>query len=115
MTRAVILLAMAGVLAGCGGVRERLGVERGIDVFDGQRFRMSASADRRDPQNFVASARPVSASLDGALQAAEYEATRHCIKYFGTSEIDWVNGPDIPPEQLVDGDTLSLSGACRDF
>lgn len=116
MRRFGLLVCAALALSGC-GERFKL-IQRG-DVFDGQRFRGSAKTDRQDRQDrqmFVATVRPVSASFEGAVQAATHQGTKHCIEYYGTSEIDWEIGPDTPREALViDNDTLTFMGTCRDF
>ncbi|MBV2360567.1 hypothetical protein KUH32_12335 [Thalassococcus sp. CAU 1522] len=115
MTRLVLLVALVASLAGC----ERLGLGNGFGIgrdrqaFDGQNYRGTARSERGDRKSFTASVRPVSASLEGAIQAAEYEGVKHCIKFYGTSEIAWAVGPDTPREQLpIEGDTLTFSGVC---
>jgi hypothetical protein len=107
------------VLPGCSRLGLGLDLGRGdtrFDVFDGQTFRGGARApERQDRQTFVATARPASNSLDGAVRAAEYNGIKHCIRYFGTSDIVWEVGPDTAPEALpVADDTLSLRGRCVD-
>ena len=111
MRKAVMIGMLALAVAGCSRNNGRDEI-----LFDGQRFRGSAKAvERADRQVFVASARPVSASLEGAAQAAAYEAVRHCLRYFGTSDIDWITGPDsIATAPVIDGDALQLQGSCRD-
>ncbi len=119
MVRATITLGLVLLVAGCGtlsNLGQGLGIGRKQVLFEGQRFRAKAQAvERRDKQEFVVSVRPVQASLDGARQAAEYQGVRHCIKYFGTSDIDWQIGPDTDPGSLpIDGDTLTFRGSCID-
>lgn len=114
MTRTICLILGLGMLSGC-GVTKGLFTGTGPE-FDGQRFRGSAKAlERGDPKRFVATVRPASASVSGAIAAAEYEAIGHCIHYYGTSDIDWEVGPDTAPEAFaIDNDQLSLRGACVD-
>ncbi|WP_299280402.1 hypothetical protein [uncultured Tateyamaria sp.] len=82
-------------------------------AFDGQFFRSSSSKVDRQRDQFEVSVSPVSASLEGAREAGRYEATRYCIRSFGTSNIDWVNGPDAEDGRLrISGDKLLLRGAC---
>ena len=85
-------------------------------TFDGVRFNATASAEsRQDRAAFTAVVRGAEASLTGAVQAAEHEGIRHCITYFGTSDIAWQVGPDTPPEALpIENGTLRLTGRCRD-
>lgn len=107
------LLACAAVLlAGCSGARSLTGVSR--PVFDGQYFRADIAADPADPAPFTVSVRDAGKSLRGAREAGRYFGGEHCVKYFGSSRIDWTAGPDAPAEALRfdDGD-LVLSGVCR--
>ncbi len=112
----MLRVMLAGIvclgLAGC----DKLGFGRDAPTFDGQYFRGSAKVtDRKDRQQFTATVRQVSKSLDGAVAAAEHEGVKHCIRYFGTSEIDWEVGPDTPREALpVSNDTLTFRGRCID-
>jgi len=94
------------VLAGCQEKEDLIS-------FDGHFYRSNlAKGEAR--HLFTVSSRPVSASLTGALQAAEYEAFDYCINQYGTSDIDWVVGPDLAPESyaIVD-DTVTLQGGCK--
>ncbi|MEN9062479.1 MULTISPECIES: hypothetical protein [Ponticoccus] len=113
MVRVICLLLMVVSVAGCG----RLGFGQGSKpLFDGQRYNSTARAvARSDRQNFVATARPVAKSLEGAIAAAEYEGIRHCITFYGTSDIDWRVGPDTPRSSLpITKNTVTLRGSCRD-
>ncbi|MGH1413319.1 MAG: hypothetical protein ACRBB0_07480 [Pelagimonas sp.] len=113
MGRFAIFLMMGLAMAGC----SKLGMlSTGKNPsFDGQQFRGGAKANRSDRQHFVATVKPVSKSLEGAIGAAEHQGIRHCIEYFGTSEIDWEVGPQTDPDALVvENDTLTFMGTCRD-
>lgn len=113
MVRVICLMLMVVSVAGCG----RLGFgQGGKPLFDGQRYTSNARAiTRSNRQNFVATARPVSKSIEGAIAAAEYEGVRHCITFYGTSDIDWQVGPDLPRSSLpIERNTLTLRGSCRD-
>ncbi len=83
-------------------------------AFDGQYYRAKASKlDKDDRAQFAVSVKPVSASLDGAREAGRYEGTRYCIENYGTSQIEWSEGPDAEDGTLrVDNDTLLLQGEC---
>ena len=82
-------------------------------AFDGVFFRGSASKVDGQRQNFEVSVTPVSASLEGAREAGRYEATRYCIRQFGSSDIAWVEGPDAEDGTLrISGDKLLLTGTC---
>ncbi|SMX28545.1 hypothetical protein TRP8649_02670 [Pelagimonas phthalicica] len=112
MGRIAVLLMVAVAVTGC----SKLGFARASDpVFDGERFRGGVKAARSDRQHFVATVRNVSKSKAGAIEAAEHEGIRHCIEYFGTSDIDWEVGPETNPDALVvENDTLTFMGSCRD-
>ncbi|OZB16808.1 MAG: hypothetical protein B7X55_07335 [Rhodobacterales bacterium 34-62-10] len=116
MTRAS-LLALGAVVAltGCGtisNVTDRI-TGSGRQAFDGQFFRASLAHDRAAPADFVIRVQDAGKSLTGAREAGRYEATKHCIEYFGNSAADWTVGPDSPDEALVfDGGTLVLTGRC---
>lgn len=111
------LLALGAVvaLAGCStvsGVTDRL-TGRNKQLFDGQVFRASIAFDKAAPADFVVRVQQPSKTLAGAREAGRYEATRHCIAYFGNSDAIWQVGPDSPDAALVyDGDTLVLTGRC---
>ncbi|WP_238367086.1 hypothetical protein [Mesobacterium pallidum] len=81
--------------------------------FDGKYFRARVSAERDVRQNFFVTVQPVSASLDGAREAARYEAVKYCIKRYGSSDILWSAGPDeTPTGYAIDGDAATFRGAC---
>ncbi len=82
-------------------------------AFDGQFFRASAKKVDKQRLNFEVTVRPVSASLEGARAAGAYEATRYCVGTFGTSDIEWTNGPDAEDGTLrISNDRLLLTGRC---
>lgn len=111
------ILAMGAMvaLAGCGVVSNVTDSLTGNNrqAFDGQVFRASVGFDRAAPADFVVRVQQADRSLTGAREAGRYEATKHCIDYFGNSAAVWQTGPDSPDAALVfDGDTLVLTGRC---
>ena len=108
------MILLAGVLAGCS--EGALKVQPRRPAFDGEIFRMSAkSVEKRNRKDFVVSIRPFSRSPKGAALAADYEATRYCIKYFGTSDILWSVDPLAEGVTLpVRDDVLQISASCDD-
>lgn len=102
-----LMLIAALMLSACGGKKaDRI-------AFDGQYFRATAKKTDKQRLNFQVTVRPVSASLEGARAAGRYEATRYCVGNFGTSDVDWVDGPDAEDGRLrVSGDSLLLVGTC---
>jgi uncharacterized protein YgiB involved in biofilm formation len=89
--------------------------EKRLVPFDGYRYKAKAGAiDKKVSRaDFTTTIWAVSQSLAGARAAGRYEATKYCIKEYGTSKINWIVGPDTPPEnyRIVD-DTLTFSGKC---
>lgn len=102
------LLAMAMTTAACSR-------NKGV-AFDGVVYKGKASAERANRRDFTATVQPVTAQgLEGARQAAEYEGIKHCIRYYGSSDIAWIVGPQTPADQLrIDGTTLTFRGVCVD-
>lgn len=79
-------------------------------LFDGLYFPTKASSARSDRQVFTVTVRNAARSLEGAQQAGEYQGIKHCIEFFGTSDIDWA----VPVSEVqLSGDSLSMSGQCR--
>lgn len=114
MKRVVLTGLVALMLSGC-GLRDKFGFGANPEVFDGVRFNSNVKAARGDRENFVATARPVSKSFNGAIEAARYEGIQHCIRFYGTSDIEWTVGPDTPREAMtVEKDTLVFTGRCLD-
>ncbi|MFK7875131.1 MAG: hypothetical protein AB8B71_05040 [Paracoccaceae bacterium] len=107
MKHLLVLGAVGLVLVGCARP-DRI-------AFDGEFFRSSVKKVDGSRAEFLVSSSPFSASPSGALDAARYEATRHCIKNFGNSKILWVTSPDNDPESYdVSNDTLVLQGSCEE-
>ena len=109
MTRwgALASLGLLLMVAGCGDRHaNRLTIE-------GQPFSGGAKADRDDRAAFTATGGPVSVSLDGARQAAAFEAVKYCIGYLGSSDIAWSQSPDAPEAELeIENDRVTVSGRC---
>ncbi|WP_089880005.1 hypothetical protein [Citreimonas salinaria] len=115
--RVVLVLGMGLALAGCG--RFGLGWPGSGSseiLFEGQRFNATARAvERRDKQSFVVSVPGAVQSLRGPILAGDHAGKKHCIHFFGTSDIDWTVGPDTDPAALViEGGALRFAGRCRD-
>ena len=79
--------------------------------FDGYYFSSKLTPNKLDDRSFDLTVRRANRSLPGAREAGRYEATRFCIKNFGTSDIKWVLGPDDQSISLT-GKVLKLSGHC---
>lgn len=114
--RLMTLTALCVGLTGCGVVNGGLLKSKDKATFDGVQFSGAAKAqDTQARQHFVASVRGASQSMTGAIKAAEHEGIKHCLRYYGTSDITWDVGPDTPPEALnIENDTVTLVGTCVD-
>lgn len=110
LMRAIAALIMAGLaLTACGPSDDDIS-------FDGHFFNSRLNSDREDRAQFTVTTKPVSASLDGAREAARYEATVYCVNRFGLSDVDWVVGPDDESDTFtIKDDTLLLQGRCREI
>lgn len=103
-----LIAACAVLLAGCTAAKDRI-------LFDGQHYNAKLRKVERQLDVFTVTVKPVSKSLDGALQAGAYEATAYCVKTYGNSDIVWTAGPDTPKSQLsIVNDVLTLQGRCPD-
>lgn len=82
-------------------------------LFDGNFYPTKSKADKSDRANFVVTVRRVSRGIDGARMAGGHEGTRYCIENFGTSVIEWTQGPDAEDGTLqMSGGNLVLRGRC---
>lgn len=124
--RRLALLGCVLVLAGCsggggsgegGGLLSRIG---NIGLFrDGgsnagdPRFRTTLKTSRGNRADMVITVRPVSVGYEAAAEAGRFEATKHCIRNFGSSDVAWQVGPDTPPSAVqVVNDTVTFRGRC---
>jgi len=96
------------ILAGCSNPLE---LEENKVSFEGYYFSSKLSRNKIDNRSFDLTVRRANRSLSGAREAGRYEATRFCIKNFGTSDIKWIRGPDDQSIGLT-GKVLKLSGQC---
>lgn len=111
VSKTIFLAAMAiavGV-SGCASKREL------ATRFEGQYYPAKASSESaKNRKEFSVKVRESSKGIEGARQAAAYEATKYCIKYFGTSDIEWTVGPDAPEEAILQDGALILQGTCTE-
>lgn len=100
------LVVCAGLLAGCTSPEDRL-------FFDGQFYTAKLRKVERQLDEFTVTVQPASKSLAGAREAGQYEAVVYCVNTFGSSDIIWSAGPDVPDAQLsIVNDTLTMQGRC---
>ena len=96
------------IMVGCSNPFE---LEENKVSFDGYYFSSKLTRNKLDDRSFDLKIRRANRSLLGAREAGRYEATRFCIKNYGTSDIKWVLGPDDQSIGLT-GKVLKLSGQC---
>ena len=96
------------MMTGCSNPFE---LEENKVSFDGYYFSSKLSRSKLDGRSFDLTIRRANRSLLGAREAGRYEATSFCIKNYGTSDINWVLGPDDQSIGLT-GKVLKLSGQC---
>ena len=96
------------IMVGCSNPFE---LEENKVSFEGYYFSSKLSRNKLDDRSFDLTVRRANRSLSGAREAGRYEATRFCIKNYGTSDIKWVLGPDDQSIGLT-GKVLKLSGQC---
>ena len=102
---AIVVLGVTGM--SCSRLQEDTRV-----VFDGIYFNAKVTFDKKQRENFEINVRKANQSIAGAREAGRYESTKYCVREFGTSDVDWVYGPDDETVQILDGD-LYLKGTCR--
>ena len=81
--------------------------------FDGNYYSTSLKSARRERQTIAVKVSRADQGVAGARQAAKMASTKHCIKFYGTSDVIW-NQPmddDSLTLNLREG-TLLLSGTC---
>ncbi len=96
------------IMMGCSNPLE---LEENKVSFDGYYFSSKLSRSKLDDRSFDLTVKRANRSLSGAREAGRYEATKFCIKNFGTSDIKWVLGPDDHSIGLT-GKVLNLTGQC---
>ena len=119
--RYLIFLSLILTLSSCGVARNAAGAlgvgkaaAKRTDVeIDGTRFRAKISTEREDKRSFLVTGTPFAVNPEGAVEAAQYEATRYCLLTYGGSDIEWTIGPKTPVEELpVENDVVQLDGRC---
>ena len=103
-----LVLCTLFMLMGCSNP---FGLDENKVPFDGYYFSSKITQNKTDDRYFILKVKRASRSLSGAREAGRYEATRFCIKNFGTSDIKWALGPDDENVGLT-GRILKLSGKC---
>lgn len=87
---------------------------RGVVEVEGTRFRTRVAASSEDRRTFATSTPGATAAPTAAAEAGRTQAITYCLRTFGGSQIQWIMGPDVEPEQIVvdENGTLQLTGRC---
>ena len=106
MKTLVSLTLIVALMAGCTNREDQI-------PFDGFFFRTKVKKVDGERHVFTVAVRDVDQSLDGAREAARHGGNAYCVETFGSSDIEWVVGPDTPEEEFVITDnTLTFQGVC---
>ena len=111
---AKILVLGTAVSLGIGGCsKDGGGFGKNRVLFDGNYYPTSLKSTRRTRQTIAVKVGRADQGVSGALQAAKLASTRHCILYYGTSDVLWDQPVD--EESLtasLSNGTLALTGKC---
>ena len=109
-----ILVLGTAVSLGIGGCsKDGGGFGKNRVLFDGNYYPTSLKSTRRTRQTIAVKVGRADQGVSGALQAAKLASTRHCILYYGTSDVLWDQPVD--EESLtasLSNGTLALTGKC---
>lgn len=109
MTRTLILMVCAAVALSACDRRKKADEYAFNDVY----FLSKADkASKEERDHVIVRVKKASQNLEGAREAGRYEATKYCIKQYGTSTIEWVIGPETETIVPID-DVITLEGYCR--
>ena len=112
---AKILVLGTAVSLGIGGCsKDGGGFGKNRVLFDGNYYPTSLKSTRRNRQTIAVKVGRADQGVSGALQAAKLASTRHCILYYGTSDVLWDQPMD--EESLtasLSNGTLVLTGKCE--
>ena len=87
---AKILVLGTAVSLGIGGCsKDGGGFGKNRALFDGNYYPTSLKSTRRNRQTIAVKVGRADQGVSGALQAAKLASTRHCILYYGTSDVLW--------------------------
>mgnify|MGYP003134188613 CR=1 FL=1 len=106
MTRTILIVTALALAAGCTSAEDRV-------LFDGYYFPIKVRKVEGQRDHITIEVRDAARSIEGAREAGRYAAVSYCVGTYGSSDIQWIAGPDTLPERLrlVDG-ALRLEGIC---
>jgi hypothetical protein len=111
----IAMLCLMGIMAvsGCDWARNVTSTKNRV-YFEGLYFPARLSTTSSDKMAFQVTVDGVAQELAPAREAGRYQATKHCVTLFGTSDVIWSAGPDEADADLriVEG-KLFLEGRCN--
>lgn len=115
MPRLILMLCILSTVSACGRIPiPRLGFLQRDRPAETLPFRTQLLADRRAaPFSVAVEARGT--GLDAVRESVRFEGTRHCLRHFGNSDIDWASQPGQPDAWVATSDSrgrLVYSGRC---
>lgn len=78
--------------------------------FGGIYWSSSLDVAKETPEDFSIVVKDATQDRDAAKEAGRFEGIKYCVEFFGSSDIDWGQGPD-QRLNIVKGD-LYLNGSC---
>ncbi|MEM1388478.1 MAG: hypothetical protein AAGG54_12775 [Pseudomonadota bacterium] len=121
MIRITLLATVIVALAGCNAARNvassvtNIGGNRGPNsvTINDTRFRTRLALSGDEKREMAITVRPVAVDPEAAQEAGRHRATAYCLQTFGSSQTDWLVGPDVPVDQVEISDgTITLQGRC---
>ncbi|QFU08352.1 hypothetical protein PARPLA_02951 [Rhodobacteraceae bacterium THAF1] len=115
MTRLIILVALAASLTGCGRFNlPNVPFTNRIQPSEPLPFKTNLAA-ARGAQTFQVSVAQGAADLEAVRESVRFPATNHCMRYYGSSQIDWVSAAGDPNAwvgQPTESGATVYSGRC---
>ncbi len=103
--RLPIIISLAFVVSACGEAWQDNRIP-----FGGIIFAYSVDAYPDKPEDFRIVIKNAVQNVDASREAGQYEGTKYCVETFGTSDIEWGQGPEADPT-IIKGN-LHLNGSC---
>lgn len=114
MLRGAIFLALALALTGCSGLRDRLNIFKGRDSTERSLpYKAKLSKNKADPRDLTITVASRGDGLEEVRESVRFQATKYCLKTFGSSDADWQIDPETGDWAYTSSaDTLTFQGRC---
>lgn len=109
----VLFLGTAFSLSITGCSKDGGGFGKSRILFEGNYYPTSLKSTRRTRETILIKVGRADQGVSGALQAAKMASTKHCILYYGTSDVLWDQPLDADSlTASLSAGTLTLTGKC---